>query len=302
MGRLSGARRSLLDALAHISGRRMFGDTALLRRLCPGQAEELFRYADAVISTGSGLSSLNRILSYILDARSITVMRPNTAASRFDLIIVPEHDRVHGRSSVCRINGALVAQPSSGEYEQAGRLLRETFGLDAGERHAGVLIGGPVADGAYDERGAVVFLEAAAAAARAQGLRLLVTTSRRTPAAIESAVERIFATEPVCVIANRRNYPFAVRGIFACAHRVLVSADSVSMITESATSCDTGVCDLFNAAGATKHGRFVDRLVADGYAAAVTAGSVDGFLKDDRCFKRIDNESRVCEVLKRVLE
>ena len=68
---------------------------------------------------------------------------------------------------------------------------------------------------------------------------ILMTTSRRTPSAIEQIILKElknFERCSLCIIANQRNIPEAVGGILGLSDLVIVSGESISMVSEALSS------------------------------------------------------------------
>jgi mitochondrial fission protein ELM1 len=102
---------------------------------------------------------------------------------------------------------------------------------------------------------------------------ILVTTSRRTSVAIENLCLRELKKYPACrllVIANRNPVAEAMAGILGLADILIVSGDSISMISEAASSGKKTV--VFSVARnfqvghrIHKHNRFIEAMNAQGY-------------------------------------
>jgi mitochondrial fission protein ELM1 len=97
--------------------------------------------------------------------------------------------------------------------------------------------------------------------------QILVTTSRRTSLEVEKLIKEEFKDYSRCkflVIANEKNFPFAVGGILGLSHIVITSPESISMISEAA-SCNKYAV-VFNSRGLSKkHRRFLDFLTENKY-------------------------------------
>ena len=68
---------------------------------------------------------------------------------------------------------------------------------------------------------------------------LLVTTSRRTPKDVERLIKNELADFPHCkilIIANERNTPEAIGAILGLSKSVIVTPESISMISEAVSS------------------------------------------------------------------
>src|SRR5208283_2731741 len=68
---------------------------------------------------------------------------------------------------------------------------------------------------------------------------ILLTTSRRTPGTIEQIIFRElknFERCSLCIIANQRNIAEAIGGILGLSDLVIVSGESISMVSEALSS------------------------------------------------------------------
>jgi mitochondrial fission protein ELM1 len=68
---------------------------------------------------------------------------------------------------------------------------------------------------------------------------ILLTTSRRTPPGVEQIILKElknFERCGLCIIANQRNIPEAVGGILGLSDLVIVSGESISMVSEALSS------------------------------------------------------------------
>jgi tetraacyldisaccharide 4'-kinase len=143
--------------------------------------------ADVIISAGASLSAVNLFLSYKNNARNVNLMKPSLPGkSRFDLVIVPEHDGLRAGDNVVvtRLAPNLVNQ----EYlkEQAGILKNN---LQLKQPVIGVLIGGDTPAYRIDNGLIEKIVSQLKITARNLDCQMLVTTSRRTSAAAEKALK-----------------------------------------------------------------------------------------------------------------
>jgi mitochondrial fission protein ELM1 len=100
------------------------------------------------------------------------------------------------------------------------------------------------------------------------GIDLLITTSRRTPPAIEQLVLREFKEHPrtaLLIMANKANVPEAVGGMLALADIVVVSGESVSMVSEAASSGKRTVAFPIGPTKNQKYAEFCQMLAHQGY-------------------------------------
>jgi len=100
--------RIFADIVAFFTGKHCLGAGFWLANLVDDKTwQELDKtYADIVISAGSFIAPINKLFSSYLGAKSITILRPNIPLRKFDLAIIPEHDRIQADSAVM-IKGAL---------------------------------------------------------------------------------------------------------------------------------------------------------------------------------------------------
>ena len=105
---------------------------------------------------------------------------------------------------------------------------------------------------------------------------ILATTSRRTPASVEQLLHKRLRKHPRCpllILAGQDNVPEAVGGILGLSDIQVVSGDSISMVSEAASSGKSTVVFLpelrKKGAGApNKHLDFIEEAGAQGYILA----------------------------------
>lgn len=220
---------------------------------------------DIIISCGARLAAVNLVLARESLARSIAVMRPSIlSVQRFDLAVIPEHDRPPKRKNVAITQGALNLIDEDYLKEQSGRLIRNStlsIGPDSPLR-MGLLIGGDTKGFHLDRSLMSRVIKQIKSVCGKWNAHILVTTSRRTPKEIETLVKEEFGGYPRCnllVIANEANVPEAVGGILALSSVVVTTPESISMISEAASS--NGYAVTFKARGLSRRRReFLGRL------------------------------------------
>lgn len=302
---LSKLKRFYLDLLLLFkANKKSFGNLRLLEKLFPELAEDLFVYCDMIISTGSSLSSLNRLLSSILDAKSVVFMRPNFRPKLFDRIFLPEHDRRLNTNDVRFISGAFAYLSDSVLLDSAKELYK-TFDIDKNQKKISLFVGGPLKGSSVELTVVETFFKNLVLFAKNNNYSIMITTSRRTPKEIEELVENCFADSVVKIIANKKNFSFAAKGLVAEGDIVISTADSISMITEAASYKDTYIADLFDVFDVSgKHMRFAECMESNNFSKILRKSEfvnldklVDAFT-DKFNFCRVDNVGRVSESLK----
>lgn len=218
----------------------------------------------------------------------VQIQNPVTGRDRFDLLAIPAHDGVSG-DNVIVTQGALhrvTAEKLASEAEKfAPALVHLPRPLVA------VLIGGT--NGQYTMTETVTRKLAAdlAGLCRRHGAGLAVTASRRTGDANAAILRDSLSTCPAHVWDGNGDNPYF--GFLGLADAIVVTADSVSMVSEA---CATGkpvyVVDLDG--GSAKFARFHDGLRDAGITRAF-----DGSLENWR-YDTPDDTARVAaEVMRR---
>ena len=152
-------------------------------------ADKLARtYADIVVSTGSSVAAANRIFSFSVGAKSVVILRPNIPLAKFDLNIIPEHDRIEAPNTV-KIKGAL-AYPQ--DLSQKVSACKKTFNLNNDKKIA-FFLGAALSDKNKYITNLEIFIEKLKDFSLQHGYKILVSTSRRSDEKIEGIIERALA-------------------------------------------------------------------------------------------------------------
>ena len=222
---------------------------------------------DLVISCGSSVAPVNFILSRENLAKSIVIMRPSVLSTkRFNLVIMEQHDRPGGyRKNLVITEGALNLVDddyldSNGQALKSRVQLNKKFVL-------GLLLGGDTKDFKLSLDSLKEIIGQIKDALEKIDGEILITTSRRTPAEIERLLKEEFINYPRCkllIIANEKNIPEAVGGILALSHLVVVSPESISMISEAVNSKKYVLVFKTNKLN-PKHERFLGHFAGNKY-------------------------------------
>ena len=189
------------------------------------------------LSTGSNAAPYCLAMARLFDGKSCVVMTPTVLGLKpFDWAVVPKHDGRKGDNVLVTL-GAPNAICSQLLAEQKRELLS-----DYPPRRAegwGVLIGGDDQNYSIAPLWVNKVMPTLLELARAAGVDLYITTSRRTQAATEAALTKLCAGNDsvrMLLLASQdpRN---PVPGILGHCARVFCTEDSVSMISESVTGC-----------------------------------------------------------------
>lgn len=187
---------------------------------------------------------------------NVHVQDPRISPHRFDLLIVPEHDRVRGEN-VLVMQGSLHKVTESRLAAEADRFAASVAHLP--RPRAAVLIGGPNRAYRLGEEEAKRIASQLAQAAEREGLGLMMTVSRRTqPAALAILRQTLEqAGVPFVLWDGEGENPYF--GYLGLADLILVTADSVNMTCEaSATGKPVYTIEL--PGGSAKFNRFHQQM------------------------------------------
>lgn len=218
-------------------------------------------WPDVIVSCGSKAIAPALAVKKISGGRTrvIHVQDPAMNPARFDLVVAPMHDRLGG-DNVLTVRGA-VNRVTPQRLAEAGRKFAGVLAHLPKPRVA-VLIGGN--NGKYRLTRAVAEKLAGelATLCKRDGAGLMVTTSRRTSAEAEAIFRAALKDLPVYFWNGAGDNPYF--GFLALADAVIVTSDSVSMVSEAlATGKPVHVAALDG--GAAKFDRFHEGLRREGF-------------------------------------
>ena len=190
--------------------------------------------------------------------RTVQIQNPVISPRHFDLIVTPRHDNLSG-DNVVVTSGALhrvTPQMLSDGAEQLGWRLQHLK-----RPYISVLIGGSNNVYRMDADTMRSFAARLAASARALNGSLIITPSRRTGEANREILKDALVDVPHYLWTGQGDNPYF--GLLGLADFIIVTADSVNMVSEAAT---TGK-PVYVAAlpgGSPKFDAFHKRLIEDG--------------------------------------
>ncbi|WP_376093351.1 mitochondrial fission ELM1 family protein [Roseomonas sp. CCTCC AB2023176] len=195
-------------------------------------------------------------------AVAVQCMRPGLGAADFDLLVIGRHDSPRPAPNVLEILGAC--HRLSPERLAAARAEWPDLAALPGPRVA-VLVGGPVRGKGMPVGDAAQLIPRVAK--RFPGATLLVTTSRRTGEAATAAIAQALRDLPHRLYRWGDPGPNPYAGFLAQADAIVVTGDSVSMLSEA---CATGAPVLVATREEGRHLRLVHSLREAGLAAPLT--------------------------------
>lgn len=227
--------------------------------LAPGSDRLDPPWPDLLISSGRQAVAL----SLAVGRRSpgtvrVHIQNPGVPFDRFDLVSLPRHDRktapnlVESRGAIHRVTAGKLARAAADFAPLAEGLPRPLVS---------VMIGGSNRFYTLDETMMTKLADQLAGLVRDQEVGMMITTSRRTGAGNEAILRRALSGLPVFLWDGQGPNPYF--GMLALADHLIVTADSVAMVSEAAaTGKPVHVIDL--AGNAEKFDRFHAMLRADG--------------------------------------
>ncbi len=271
--------------------------------------------ADFVVSCGAKNAAVNYWMAKENGARNVAILRPGMLSKDlFDLVILPEHD-LHAQAPHPRVLLTKAAPNLIDEHyleENKKRLLNRFSHLKSDlSPKIGVLIGGDAKGVVMTEPQMKRIFHQLKDVAASYGATILLTTSRRTPPDIDRLVDREFAGKDpaaLLVIASRGNTPEAVGGILALSDILLVSGESVSMVSEAASSGKTTVVfsvgEEKDRSAGSKYVHFIEALGRAGHIiyteTQAVAQALDSALKGKVKPRPLDDRGKIMGAMRKL--
>ena len=197
-------------------------------------------------------------------AKTVQVLDPRIDASHWDVVVVPEHDRLRG-PNVVPVLGSL--HPIDDRWLAQARADFPAF-ADLPRPRTAVLLGGRTRHARFDRMAFEVLGSKLEVALARDGGSVLLTASRRTPKELRDVLAHRYDDTPGMVWRSERDGPNPYAGLLAWADRIVCSPDSVNMVTEAcATRVPVYVFDPGRVRGRPR--RFLDALLAKGRIRAM---------------------------------
>ncbi len=214
-----------------------------------------------VIGCGRQAALCTRLLRRLGNGhcRSVQILDPRIDPSEFDLVVAPAHDALSG-ANVIVTRGSLHAI-DAGWLAQA-RLRFAHLGALSSPR-IGVLLGGPTRAANLDRAWWRDLSSYLRLWLEREGGSLLLVGSRRTPGWLQAEARRDFADVAGMQWFSDADGPNPYPGVLAHSERLVVSPDSVNMLSEA---CATGVPVLTHAPRPPqgRNGCFLRELIESG--------------------------------------
>lgn len=305
--------RSALSSCAIFASWRCHGCMRCMKFCLEKETYEtlMTAYSEFVISCGSSLASVNIYMSKENNAKNIVIMKPNIlmGLKEFSLAVIPRHDRPPRVKNVV----ATTIAPNLMDPDRLkadGERLKSRIRLEK-KMVLGLLVGGDNPE--YSLTGEIVdnvidnllkFCDRADA-------EFLITTSRRTDNRAETILKNRLKDNPRCkllVIANQNNMDEAVGGILYLSDVIVVSGESISMISEAISSGKRTVAfELEKKRNVlTKHSLALTQLEKDGYISLSRpedlASTIERACDEEKVVTRdLDDNEKIFTAVRRLI-
>jgi mitochondrial fission protein ELM1 len=217
----------------------------------------------------------------------VHIQDPRVGRSRFDLLVVPEHDPARGGNVV--VTRGAVHRVTPELLHAAAERLGPSY-ADLPRPRVAVLIGGNNRHYRLGPERLASFADELAHLSRETGAGLMVTPSRRTGAAGERVLRERLASVPARIWDGTGENPYFA--FLALADAIVVTCDSVSMTTEAAsTGKPVMVLDL--PGGSAKFRRF-----HEGFRKAGITRPFQGRL-ESWTYGAVDDTAKAAEEIRR---
>ena len=231
---------------------------APLGNLTRGSDPLVSPWPDVVVSCGRRTTSLSIAIRRASLGRTINVhvQHPLCRPSAFDLIVSMRHDGLEGPNVFnvdTAMHGVTAALLDKGRYDWAHRFARLPRPL------VGVVLGGRNRTYRFTLDRATELLQGLKRLRREAGAGLVITPSRRTEPEVAAFLADSFRDDPAVYMWDMAGEnPYF--GILGLADRLIVTSDSVSMVSEAlATGLPVETFDLEGRA--RRHEMFIDNLI-----------------------------------------
>lgn len=267
-------------------------------------------YSEFVISCGSGLAPVNIFMSKENNAKNIVIMKPGGGLSlwKFNLAIIPRHDNPkHAKNIVVTdlapnlIDEEKMAIDGIHLKHHAQSDMKDAIGLFAGGDNPEFSLTGDIMNSV---------IEGVAAFSERSGAPILATTSRRTSGECENILKNRLKSNKKCkflVVANEKNFDFAVGGMLALSRIAVVSEESISMISEAISAGRKVIVFRLSKKNdaVTKHERALKSLADEGYVTISESSNLANALEkawnDTKPVDPPKDMERIYEALRRLI-
>ncbi len=231
-----------------------------LKKLTPLSDQPAPPWPDLIVSCSRRAAAVALAIKRASGGRTLAihVQNPLTDPRAFDLVVAMDHDGLVGRNVISVPTALHDVTPT--RLGEAAKFWRKRL-FKRGRPLVGVVLGGSNKHQAFTLKMAGELMDGLQRLRRETGAGLAITPSRRTPEEVKAAFEARFAGDPDVFCWNMQGEnPYL--GILALSDRLVVTSDSVSMISEALATPNP--VEVFGPEGGRRHARFLHGLVDKG--------------------------------------
>lgn len=264
---------------------------------------------DFVISAGSAIAPLNLCLARECRAKSIVLMKPSFPYHffRYDLAVIGAHDQGWIPQESFRTLLTLSPEDET-DIEKAGNEILSHL-KEASNVKISVFLGGPTQSYSMDLADVEKMMRFLERFCNEEKCDFVLTTSRRTPAAISRFLKNRITEKSACkmlVIAEEDPRREIVPGFMAISDILVVTEDSISMISEAVRSGKRVVVLSFQKPGLpVKHQRFRAILARESMVTVATVTELENKIREAQRIPPAqalkDEEAALAEKLQAIL-
>lgn len=261
-------------------------------------------YPNLIISSGRRTAALASYLrnKSACKTKIIQIMNPNLPFEQFELVILPEHDKINkGETNVTRITGAL--NNIQAKIASGGTDLQKNY-PDL-KKFIAVVIGGNSKNYKFTADDASLFASILGNITQIQGYSLFISFSRRTPnhvkqiikstAGCHSSYGRNDNTAIIYDPVEENNKPNPYFGMLAKADYIISTADSISMCSEAASTGKPLYIFCPDNFKSSKHLSFLQQLIKLGIARILTNSTA---ALEDFSYTPLNEAARISNIIK----
>ncbi len=187
---------------------------------------------------------------------AIQILNPTIPSHHWDVVIAPSHDRLEGSNVISCIGSLHDVNPASLQAWHSRASALQTLPSP----RTAVLIGGSSRMASFNEGLMEVMFSHLEYALAKQGGSLMICGSRRTPKAFADKIRQRFSDSNFPVWFDDSDGENIYASVVACADRIVLTPDSVNMISEAcATNVPVYIAQAERATGRLKV--FLDHLL-----------------------------------------
>ncbi|MES2677687.1 MAG: mitochondrial fission ELM1 family protein [Pseudomonadota bacterium] len=222
-----------------------------------------------IIGAGRKIAPIAAFLKSYYQAFAIQIMNPNWNFAKFDLVVLPNHDRNYKSENIIRSNGSLTRIDKNlltAEYQKFSDLLEKIA-----EPKIVLLVGGSSKKGKFTDQIAQNLGQIISAITKQMKGYLLVLNSRRTGVEITEILDQNLSCPKTFFKWQKNNWQNPYFAALQAADFIVATGDSISMCAEI---CSIGKpVYIFNPPEicSAKHLKFHQDLFAHNFAKKLTA-------------------------------